>query len=70
MQKCSLVSSATAYFKALFPCHLLAPHPPRLLKPPPFIRIPAELKPLKKVYHDPTAYKRQLKMSYVEQDWK
>ena len=62
MQKCILVSSATAYFKALFPCHLLPPPPP-VIKAPPFIRIPAELKPLKKVYHDPTAYKRQLRMS-------
>ena len=64
MQKCILVSSATAYFKALFPCHLLAPPlPPSVFKAPPFIRIPAELKPLKKFYHDPTAYKRQLRMN-------
>ena len=61
MQKCILVSSATAYFKALFPCHLLPPT--SVIKAPPFIRIPSELKPLKKVYHDPTAYKRQLRMS-------
>ena len=46
---------------SLFICHLYAPS---ATKAPPFIRIPAELKPVKKVYN-PTAYKRQLRVSKV-----
>ena len=49
-------------FQSSFSMPSVTPPPP-VIKAPPFIRIPAELKPLKKVYHDPTAYKRQLRMS-------
>ena len=46
--------------KRFFLCYLYAPSD---IKAPPFIRLPNSELMYKKVYHDPTAYKRELRMS-------